>query len=527
MKAFNKLVFFIGTLAIVLAVKVKAINIIPQPEFVSEKQGNYILKNNVGIYTNKGMDNEVAFLIRILENEQALKSSKLKSSKTADIRLLINEELQKDLGNEGYRLRADAAGILIEASDSTGIFYGIQTLRQLFKKEAKHTELGFIMINDRPRFSWRSYMLDEGRAYKGKAVVKKILDEMALLKMNVFHWHLTEDQGWRLAIEKYPNLTRIGAKRDSTQIGGWNSTKYDGKPLEGYYTKQDIKEIVVYAKKLHINIVPEIEMPGHASAAIASYPWLGVTKLPIKVPVNFGVKYDIFDVTDPKVIDFIHNVLNEVMDLFPSDVIHIGGDEVKYDQWNESPSVQAYMKKHKLTSPADLQLSFTNNISGFLEKKSKRMMGWNDIMGAKLHDYNLDAPPVTGTLSKSAIIQFWKGDLAMIKEAVYNGYDIVNSYHEFTYLDYSSISLQKAYEFDPAPEGLEKKYHKKILGLSCQMWGEWITSLDDMYQRTFPRLAAYAEVGWTKLENKNFERFQQSLPYFYNQWISKGISIQK
>lgn len=522
-----KVICCVFILAFALTLKAKAIDVIPRPASVSERQGEYRIKNNIGIYANGNINNELTFITKILNEEQGLKSSKVTSSKQAGIRLLINKTLQKELGNEGYRLQVDDGGIVIEAPASTGVFYGIQTLRQLLKKEAGFTRLGFVLISDIPRFSWRSYMLDEGRTFKGKAVVKKLLDEMAVLKMNVFHWHLTEDQGWRLAIEKYPNLTKIGGRRDSTQIGGWNSKFYDGKPMEGYYTRADIKEIVAYAKERHINIVPEIEMPGHASAAIASYPWLGVTKRPIKVSTDFGVKYDIFDVTDPKVIAFLHDVLKEVIDMFPSDVIHIGGDEVKYDQWTNSPEVQAYMKKHALTSPADLQVAFTNGISNFLEKNNKRMMGWNDIMGAKLHDYNQDSAPVTGTLSKSAIIQFWKGNVDLMKEAARNGYDIVNSYHEATYLDYSNISLEKAYSFDPVPDGLDKQYHSKILGLGCQMWGEWIPDVKDMYRQTFPRIAAYAEVGWTKVENKDYPRFQQALPYFFSRWSKREIDFNK
>lgn len=510
-----------------MSLKAKAIDVIPRPASVLEKKGEYLIKNNIGIYTNGKVDNEVTFIAEILKDEQGLKSSKVTSPKQAGIHLLINITLRPELGAEGYHLEVDGSGIRIEAPTSTGVFYGIQTLRQLIKKESGIAKLGSIKISDKPRFSWRSYMLDEGRAYKGKDVVKTLLDEMAALKMNIFHWHLTEDQGWRLAIEKYPNLTKIGARRDSTQIGGWNSDKYDRKPLEGYYTRADVKEIVAYAKARHINIVPEIEMPGHASAAIASYPWLGVTKLPIKVPASFGVKYDVFDVTDPKVIGFLQDVLSEVITMFPSDVIHIGGDEVKYNQWNDSPEVQAYMKKHALISPADLQISFTNGISNFLEKNNKRMMGWNDIMGAKLHDYNQDAAPVTGTLSKSAIIQFWKGNVDLMKEAARNGYAIVNSYHEATYLDYSNISLEKAYSFDPVPEGLDKQYHAKILGLGCQMWGEWILDVKDMYKQTFPRIAAYAEVGWTDVENKDYVGFQHALPYFYNRWNKKQIDFNK
>jgi len=270
-------------------------------------------------------------------------------------------------------------------------------------------------------------------------------------------------------------------------------------------------------------------MPGHSSAAIAAYPWLGVAKQPIKVPTSFGVKYDVFDVTDPKVVAFLQDVLNEVIQLFPSDVVHIGGDEVKYKQWLENEKVQAYMKKHKLPSPADLQIAFTNDISNYLEKKKKRMMGWNDIMGAELHEFNKDAAPVTGRLASSTIVQFWKGELDMVKDAVSKGYDVVNSYHVFTYLDYDykSIPIKKAYDFDPIPEGLEPKYHKKILGLGCQMWGEWIPTIESMYKMTFPRLAAYAEVGWTTKENKNFDRFKEEMENLYVRWDQEKISYNK
>jgi hexosaminidase len=521
--------FILTTLILSFSSKVTAIDVIPRPSYFLEKEGTYITNVDVSIFAGSNVRKEAAFLARILKTDFAFDKVKTTLSRSADIRLLINKVLERELGKEGYRLQVDQTGVLIEAPTATGIFYGIQTLRQLLQKESNVVKLGFVTIIDQPRFSWRSYMLDDGRAFKGKEVVKKMLDEMALLKMNIFHWHLTEDQGWRLAIEKYPNLTRIGGRRDSTQLNGWNSTQYDGKPLEGYYTKADVREIVAYAAERHIKVIPEIEMPGHASAAIASYPWLGVSKQPIRVPTNFGVKYDIFDVTEPAVIEFIHNVLNEVIAMFPSDVIHIGGDEVKYDQWIRSSSVQAYMKKHALSSPADLQIFFTNGISNFLEKKKKRMMGWNDIMGAKLHDYNQDSAPVTGTLAQSTIVHFWKGDLDMVKDAVSKGYDVVNSFHIFTYLDYdyNTIPVEKAYSFDPIPQGLDERYHNKILGLGCQMWGEWIPTVTEMYQKTFPRIAAYAEVGWTKKENKDFTRFQQALPYFYNRWKRRNINFHQ
>ncbi|MEH6304028.1 beta-N-acetylhexosaminidase [Olivibacter sp. CPCC 100613] len=502
--------------------------IIPQPLEVVTKTGFFSFNTPVAVYADEALTNEVDYLSTLWQSDFGVIVNRSTTSISTGILLKSDQALQAELGEEGYKLSVHQQGVEIKAATPTGIFYGIQSLRQLMKKSA-HWQVQFQEIKDQPRFSWRSYMLDEGRYFKGKEVVKKILDEMALLKMNVFHWHLTEDQGWRLAIDNYPALTSIGGKRDSTQVGSWESKVYDGKVHQGYYSKEDVKEIIAYAASRHIQVVPEIEMPGHSSAAIAAYPWLGVTKKPISVPTSFGVKYDIFDVTDPKVISFLQEVLNEVIELFPSKVIHIGGDEVKYDQWLKSEKVQAYMRAHKLSSPADLQIAFTNAISNYIAGKNRQMMGWNDIMGAKLHDYNQQTAPVTGTLSKSTIVQFWKGELAMVKDAVSKGYHVVNSYHLYTYLDYDykTIPLKKAYDFDPIPEGLDRRYHKQILGLGAQMWGEWIPSVQAMNQQTFPRIAAYAEVGWTSKANKDFDRFEKGLTNLYHRWDKKGIEYHK
>lgn len=502
--------------------------IIPQPLLLESKNAAIDLPDLTGVYAEKVLKPEADYLVKVLGDDFGAHSTTNKS-KTSYIKLLIDVSKKADLGLEGYELTVNNNGIVIIGADRSGVFYGIQSLRQLIHK--KETGAGLtvaaVYVKDKPRFGWRSFMLDEGRYFKGAPAVKVLLDEMASLKMNIFQWHLTEDQGWRLAINKYPLLAKTGGKRDSTQIGDWNSKIYDGKSHEGFYSKDEIREIIRYAASLHIKIVPEIEMPGHSSAAIAAYPWLGVTKKPISVPTSFGVKYDIFDVTDPKVITFLHDVLNEVIALFPSDVIHIGGDEVKYDQWMASPTVQAYMKAHNLTSPADLQIAFTNDISNFLSAKGKRMMGWNDILGAKLHEYNTEMPPASGKLSPKTIVQFWKGDPSLINDALRKGYDMVNSYHVYTYLDYDykTIPLQKAYDFDPVPTDIEEKYQKQVLGLGTQMWGEWIPTDADMYRQTFPRIAAYAEVGWTAKSQKNYEQFVKQLDVFKKHWQQKGITV--
>ena len=354
-------------------------------------------------------------------------------------------------------------------------------------------------------------MLDEARYFKGKEVVYQLLDQMAYLKMNTFHWHLTDDQGWRIEIKQFPKLTTIGSQRKSSEIDHFESNRFDGKPHGGFYTQSEIKEIVEYAQKRHINVIPEIEMPGHASAAIASYPWLGTVNTPIEVPGKFGVHYNAYDISNPKVLDALKAILSEVIELFPSPVIHIGGDEVKYNQWKASPKIQAYMKEHNLQTPAELQVYLTNNMSNWISAKGKRMMGWNEITGMKVNEYqsSTDTDIQSEKLANNAIVHFWKGDPALIKQTLQEGYDIVNAYHEYTYLDYDykTTPLEKAYRFNPVPEGLTDEQRKHVLGISCQIWGEFTPTVDSMNRLTFPRIAAHVETGWCQKKNKNYSHF--------------------
>lgn len=446
----------------------------------------------------------------------------------------ISFKIDRSLPQESYKLIVSEEKIEITAKNDTGLFYGTQTLIQLcsynshYSKYEKYLDVKEIIIEDCPRFKWRSFMLDEARYFKGMKQVKMLLDEMAFLKMNVFHWHLVDDQGWRIEIKKYPKLTEIGSKRKSTQIGPlqWESPIQSAEPHEGFYTQEEIKEIITYARERHITVVPEIEMPGHSTAAIAAYPWLGTSGKEIEVPIKFGVGKDVYNVTNQRVTQFLKDVLDEVMALFPSEVIHIGGDEVKYNHWKSSASVQEYMKLNNLATPADLQVYFTNNISNYLQSKGRRMMGWNEIMGHNLHHYqDKQDTKTTQKLAQESIIHFWKGDVALATTAASNGYEIVNSLHNFTYLDYryKNLPLSKAYSFDPVPEKLDAKYHNKVIGLGCQMWGEWIPTNGEMHYKVFPRIAAYAEVGWTNKNQKKFSVFKVSLKNLQKRWTAKEI----
>lgn len=505
---------------------VEEYTIIPQPQEISYTPGFFKMSNQPVISYSGNLVNEAQYLQNVLAAD-FLVNATLKEGK-GDINLILDPAVLADKP-EGYQLEVASGKIAIKSSTPAGVLNGVQTLRQIIKEKDGKYVVQRAAVSDYPAFSWRAFMLDEGRYFKGKDVVLKLLDEMAGLKMNMFHWHLTNDQGWRIEIKKYPKLTEVGAYRDSSEINHFGSDVYDGKPHGGFYTQAEIKEIVDYASKRHITIVPEVSMPGHASAAIASYPWLGTSGKQIKVPGKFGVHYEVFNVSDPKVMQFFDDVTNEVIALFPGSVFHIGGDEVKYDQWKASPVIRSYMAKNGLKTPAELQVYFTNEISNMLASKGKRMMGWNEITGDKLHEYQSaeDTKEVEQQLAKGTIVHFWKGDPALIKKTIDKGYDVVNSYHEYTYIDYNyeSIPLSKAYSFNPVPEGLSPEEQSRVLGLGCQMWGEFIPTVESMNRLVYPRIAAYAETGWTGADKKDYSRFLRSLDYFTGKWTAEGIVI--
>ena len=499
--------------------------IVPQPVEMNLQSGTYLFPRNTSIAAPNELRNEAQLLKQYLEKDygQSVRHGKRHQS---DVVLELDTTLfagQK----EAYALDINQEKVVIRGSDAAGVFYGIQTLRQLISQKNNRLVAQQVKVKDYPRFEWRAFMLDEARNFKGKEAVKHLLDEMAALKMNVFHWHLTNDQGWRMEIKKYPRLTKIGAYRDSTEIDHFESNRFDGKPHKGYYTQNELREVVAYAQARHINIVPEITVPGHVTAACAAYPWLGTSGEEVKVSPKFGVHYHALNVADERVYEFLSDVFDEVIGIFPFDVIHIGGDELRYNQWNESPEIQAYMKEHNLKGGAELQVHFTNRLSKMLQEKGRRMIGWNEITGDKLHEYQAeeDEAQQESQLAEGTMVQFWKGDPALMKRAIEQGFDIVNSYHIFTYLDYdyNSINLQKAYSFDPIPEGVDSVQAQQVKGIGCQMWGEFIPTEEDMDAKVFPRIAAYAEVGWTPANKMNYDRFVDGLQYFLRRWAREGI----
>lgn len=510
------------------------IAILPKPTSLDLKEGSFAIKDDQQIFAS------------LEEQQNAAKDLQSYISKTTDFKssvvdnygATISFEQKEDLGPEAYELIVSPKKISILANDAAGYFYGVQTLKQLLAVETAEDSqtaaylIPSVRIQDNPRFKWRSFMLDESRYFHGEEFVKQMLDQMALIKMNTFHWHLIDDAGWRVEIKKYPLLTEVGAFRADSEIGTWKSGKTSGEPHGGFYTQEQIKDIVAYAADRNINIVPEFEMPGHSSAAIAAYSWLGTAGVAMDVPIKFGRLYDNYDVTKPEVITFIHDVLNEIFEMFPSEVIHIGGDEVGYEVWENTPSVQKYMKAHNIKTPADLQIDFTNKISKYIEDHGRRMMGWNEILGKNIHtdfEEKKGDQEAETELAKNVIVQFWKGDLELLSDAAQNGYAIVNSLHSSTYMDYSytSIPLQKAYDFDPIPEGLDAQFHKNIYGLGTQMWSEWTPTNADVERQAFPRIAAYAEVGWTTPENKDYDSFKIALSKMQKHWDTLGINYFK
>jgi len=508
--------------------KAMAFNVIPKPLKVVEQEGEFILTADTKIISAKNLSNEINLLQGYLKDDHQLQISIANKKSNSSIEFVLSNDAFKSKNPEAYHLSVSKKGVKIVAKTAKGIFYGVQTFRQLIKQ---HTPGLFIAkaveIYDEPRFGWREFMFDEARYIKGKEVVKQLLDQMAYLKMNTFHWHLTDNTGWRVEIKKYPLLTLVGAKRDSSEIkinrvrGGF----YDGKPHSGYYTQADIKEIVAYAAARHITVIPEIDMPGHTSAAIAAYPFLGSLDTPIKVPHSFANQPNVLKVSDPLVWNFITDVLDEIMELFPSKVIHIGGDEVKYEQWKNSKEINDFMKANSLISPADLQVWFTNKVSHYIESKGRKMMGWNEILGIKIHEYTADSDVSKNQtkLAANSIVDFWKGDLDLMRDAIKKGYTVINSLHSSTYLDYPNLSLKEAYNFEPVPAGIDKAAEKQILGSSCHMWSEWIPTVKNMQGMVFPRLAAYAEVGWTERSLKSYDDFMKSLPSFLSHMDKKGI----
>ncbi|MFZ5517663.1 MAG: family 20 glycosylhydrolase [Candidatus Zhuqueibacterota bacterium] len=519
------------------------ISIIPRPLSVDQTRGEFILQPDTKIYL-KNDDLQLRqigeYLASILNTATGyattLSPIAEPTEKNAPGIFLSLAQPPLDLGNEGYRLTVRTQRIEILANQPAGLFYGVQTLRQLFPPEIESDApvvreqwtAPCVTISDAPRFVWRGMHLDVCRHFFPKEFVKRYIDQIAYHKMNTFHWHLTEDQGWRIEIKKYPKLTEVGAWRVDREDRHWNDREPQ-RPEEsatygGFYTQDEIREIVEYAKSRFVTVVPEIEMPGHAVAALAAYPQYSCTGGPYTVlPGGYWPIVDIYCAGKEETFRFLEDVLSEVIALFPSEFIHIGGDEANKMRWKECPACQARIKSEGLKDENELQSYFVKRIEKFLNDKGKRLIGWDEIL--------------EGGLAPNATVMSWRGMQGGI-EAANSGHDVVMTPTSYCYFDYYQASrgeplaiggflpLVKVYEFEPVPDDLEKDKVKHILGAQGNIWTEYIPTPAHAEYMAHPRMAALAEVVWTQKNKKDYEDFQQRLSAHFDRLAAMDIHFR-
>ncbi len=424
---------------------------------------------------------------------------------------LTTHNANPDLAPEGYELIVNPDRVIIRAPQPAGLFYGTQTLRQLLPGP-----IPCLRIEDKPRFSWRGAMLDVARHFFPKEFVKRYIDLLAFHKLNVLHLHLTDDQGWRIEIKKHPKLTQIGAWREETNG--------DGKRYGGYYTQDDLREIVAYAAARHITVVPEIEMPGHALAALAAYPELSCTGGPFKVRTRWGIEQDVYCAGNEKTFEFLQEVLDEVLAIFPSQFIHIGGDECPKARWKKCPKCQARIKAEGLKNEHELQSYFIRRMEKYLSSKGRRLIGWSEIR--------------EGGLPKNAALMDWIGGAV---EGASDGHDVVMSPTSHCYFDYYQsqdtanepkaiggyIPLSKVYAFEPVPAKLAPSFHQHILGAQANLWTEYISTPQQAEYMTFPRLCALAEVVWSPADTRNWDDFSARLKTHLKRLDALGVNYRR
>jgi hexosaminidase len=527
MKNFLVLLFF---LFVVLFTDAQSglYQIIPQPQTMIPSKGIFEINNETKVIANDVCLPEVMLFVEwlnkatgrkfVVEKSTSMPSSNFiffSANKTfQEMAVPPTVKLPGDLNtlkvdqNEGaYKIVIDERGMMITAMYSTGIFYASQSLKQMLPAAAESGmlklpyQLTGVRINDSPKFTHRGLLLDCCRHFMSVEFVKKYIDLLGHYKMNVLHWHLTEDQGWRIQIDKYPLLTEVGAWR----------TEADGSRYGGFYTKADIREIVAYAQKRHVTIIPEIELPGHSCAAIAAYPELSCTKEKIDVENEWGVFKDIYCAGDENTFVFLENVLSEVCELFPSSYIHIGGDEAPKFRWEQCDKCQKRIADEHLKDEAELQTYFIERIAKFLEGKGKKIIGWDEIL--------------EGGIPSNAAIQSWRG-MEGGKNAAIAGHDVVMSPTSHCYFDYglASTDLREVYSFDPIPDGLSIKEVSHIIGGECNMWSEHTPQsvVDGML---FPRLLAMSEVLWTYPPQRNYDLFYERVNTHYDRLKALNVDF--
>jgi len=496
-----------------------SIAIIPLPVSVKQGIGEFTLNAKTRIGADRGTRNVAELLQHYLTPATGYGLAVGGGGGSNTIALSLDKRLKR-LGPEGYRLEVKRDSIRIRGYSAAGVFYGVQTLRQLlppdiFRRspvDEMRWTVPVVEIEDTPRFSWRGAHMDVARHFMPKEFILKFLDLMALHKLNVFHWHLVDDEGWRVGIKKYPRLTSVGGLTDYSTFNPVQPMQLVSLPQGGYYTQDDVREVVRYASERFITVLPEIEMPGHSSAAIASYPELG-NRIEIVQsgadPSALGSRDSVLNVED-STVHFMQDVLSEVLTLFPSKFVHVGGDEVEKRPWQANPRAQQRMHELGLKNEEELQSWFIRQMDTFLASHGRRLVGWDEIL--------------EGGLASGATVMSWRGVEGGIA-AARAGHDVIMAPTQFTYFDYYQwpmasaepraisgfLPLEKVYSFDPIPPDLSAESAKHVLGAQSQLWSEWIPQRQEMEYMAFPRLCALAEVVWSPQAARNFADFSDRL----------------
>lgn len=505
-----------------------ALSIIPEPVKIVAGEGSFQLSAETALSAPAEAE-ALASLMRA----EILSSTgiELNTSGTNEIELVLAAAPVAGDNEEGYTLNVSDDLVQISSSSVKGLFYGYQTLKQLLpagaygKMAAGQTlDVPAVSISDYPRFQWRGMHLDVGRHFFSVEEVKQFIDMLAIHKLNTMHWHLTEDQGWRIEIKKYPRLTEIGSTRPETVVGHHNNLprKFDGQPYGGFYTQEEVREVVAYAATRHITVVPEIELPGHAQAAIAAYPEFGNGAEGVKPRTVWGISKNVYNVKD-ETIDFLKDVLTEVMALFPSEFIHIGGDECPKDQWKASEHAQQRIKEEGLADEHELQSWFIQTIEKFLSSNGRRLIGWDEIL--------------EGGLAPGATVMSWRGDKGGIAAAKMN-HDVVMAPNHSTYFDHYQKSksseplaiggfttLKDVYKWNPIPRALPLSKHKYILGGQAQLWTEYMKNFEHVTYMAFPRGSALAETLWTPIAKKNYSKFSYKMKKHRLRLANAGVAF--
>lgn len=522
------------------------VNIIPQPVKVVRNTGNFVITSQTSLVVTNKEDNATAtFLNGYLFNYYGFVLPIAKKANKNYIKLSSQKNIE-GLKSEGYILISDKNGVEITGNAAIGTFYGMQTLIQLLPVEkSKSLAIAAVEVKDEPRFVYRGAMLDVGRHYFPVAFVKKFIDYLALHKMNYFHWHLTEDQGWRIEIKKYPKLTEIGSKRNGSIIGSYPGKGSDNTPEQGFYTQEEVKDIVKYASDRFITVIPEIEMPGHGSAAIAAYPELSCfpnekTQLPDTmisakskeemangrnkiVQETWGVHSDVY-VPSEYTFEFLQNVLDEVIALFPSKYIHIGGDEAPKDAWKRSEFCQQLIKEKDLKDEHGLQSYFIQRMEKYINGKGRTLIGWDEIL--------------EGGLAPNAVVMSWRGEEGGIAAAKEN-HPVIMTPGSHVYLDHSQtknekevtiggyLPIETVYNYEPIPKELNEQQAKYVLGAQGNVWTEYMANPAKVEYMIFPRLSALSEVLWSPKENKNWPEFQTKIETMKKRYTIWGANYFK